>query len=106
MYEVKVHQAVGTVPITLSFAEDLTLTGTVGPVGILPAKPRISKTRIDYHARLTGAVNLGPARGKDHMVVLITKTGADRLSADIHLKSRFGFDPSMHPGALEAVRMP
>ncbi len=104
MYEVKVHKAVGTLPITLNFAENSTLTGTVGPVNILPAKPRRAKDRVDYHARLSGAVSLGPTGTKDHLVVLITKVTTDHLTADIHLKSRFGFDPSMHPGSLEAVR--
>ncbi len=106
MYEVKLDKAVGRIPVSLNIANDRTLTGMVGQASILPAMPPKSAKRVAYYARLSGAVYAGAPARMDYVVFLITGTRHDRLSGDIHLKSRFGFDPGMHPGSLELVRSP
>jgi hypothetical protein len=106
LYEVKLHQAHGPIPFTLDIAEDLTLTGTVGGARIAAATPRHTANRIDYYAVLEGRVHPASELAKDHLVILITRVDDERLSADFHLKSRFRWDMSMHPGSLEARRRP
>lgn len=105
-YEVKLRRAMEPPAFKLSIAPDLTLTGTVGTAQIGPARPAAIGTRIDYKIMLDGPVASSPLLGnKTHLIILVTAVGDDTFSADFHLKSRFGFDISMHPGSLEAVRM-
>lgn len=104
-YEVKLLRATAPPLFELSIAPDLTLTGTVGGARISPARPTAVGKRIDYEVLLDGPAGPGKfLEGKDHLVILITAMDGNSLSADFHLKSRFGFDIGMHPGSLEAAR--
>jgi hypothetical protein len=104
-YETRLQRANRPPEFELSIGPDLTLSGTVGGARIVPARPAAVGPRIDYAVVLDGPVAAGKSLdGKDHLMVLITVVGRDSFSADFHLKSRFGFDFSMHPGSLEAVR--
>lgn len=105
-YEVKLQRTAEPPTFVLAIAPDLTLSGTVGAARVAPAQPvAIGARRIDYQVVLDGAVGPGDhLKGKDHLMILITAVEGERFSADFHLKSRFGFDFSMHPGSLEAVR--
>ncbi|MFM8345733.1 MAG: hypothetical protein ACKOB5_14715 [Betaproteobacteria bacterium] len=44
--------------------------------------------------------------GKDHLVLIITPRPDGRLDADLHLKSRFGFDLATVVGHFEAQSIP
>lgn len=47
-----------------------------------------------------------PLAGKDHLVLIITPRPDGRLDADLHLKSRFGFDLATVVGHFEAQSIP
>ena len=102
-YEVKLQKDLPAPHFDLRINPDLTLSGQIGDARIRPARPRAVGPRIDYYVELDGAVANSLER-KKHVVILITDLGEDAFSADFHLKSRKGFDLSMHPGSLEAVR--
>jgi hypothetical protein len=106
LYETKVNARCGPVPMRLEFGADGTLGGHVGAATIVASKPRVQtgKARIDYHARLDRRICPEGEGGKDHLVLLITRADAKVLHADFHLKSTFGYDWGMHPGALDARR--
>jgi hypothetical protein len=104
-YEVKLLRENQAPAFDLTIALDLTLSGTVGEARIVATRPTTVGKRIDYHVMLDRPVGRGEfLKDKDHLVILITAADAASLSADFHMKSRFGFDFSMHPGSLEAVR--
>lgn len=104
-YEVKLQRGGAPPAFELAIAPDLTLSGTVGAARVVPAQPVAIGRRIDYQVVLVGAVDDGKfLKDKDHLMILVTVVDGGRMSADFHLKSRFGFDFSMHPGSLEAIR--
>lgn len=102
-YEVKLQKRLRAPHFDLRIDPDLTLSGEIGDARIRPAKPRAVGTRIDYHVELIGTVVTSLER-KKHLVILITHIDDGAFSADFHLKSRNGFDLTMHPGSLEAIR--
>lgn len=102
-YEVVLQENLQAPQFDLRINPDLTLSGQIGAARIRPAKPRAVGERIDYYVELDGAVARSLER-KKHLLILITQVHDDAFSADFHLKSRYGFDFTMHPGSLEAVR--
>lgn len=104
-YEVKLQRQADAPRFDLTIGPDLTLTGTVGTARLVPTRPRASGERVDYFVLLEGSVAQHAAlRSKDHLLILITQLAPDSFEADFHLKSSFGFDFTMHPGALHADR--
>lgn len=104
-YETKLLRANAAPVFDLTIAPDLTLSGTVGTARFAAAHPSAVGKRVDYQVLLDRPVGPGKyVREKDHLIILITAVDEDSFVADFHLKSRFGFDLSMHPGSLEAVR--
>lgn len=101
-YETKLAEAHGKLPVRLVFAPDGTLAGEIGDARFSSGKPRATKGHVEYGVKLEGAPR--PGIGKDHAIVIVTKAEGGRLSGDLHLKSRLGFDATMHPGDLEATR--
>ncbi|WP_374661742.1 hypothetical protein [Inhella sp.] len=106
-YEKKLADQHGPLPTRLHVGSDLTLSGRLGAATLPPTQPVRRRGRLDYEVSLQGAVLAeGHAAGKRQLVLLITSVGDGRLSGDFHLKTRFGWDPTMHPGALELERAP
>jgi hypothetical protein len=104
-YEVKLLRASDPPAFELTIAPDLTLSGKVGDARLAAARPIAIGKRLDYQILLDRPVGRGKyLKDKDHLIILITAVDADSLSVDFHLKGRFGFDFSMHPGSLEALR--
>lgn len=104
-YETSLQRQSEAPRFDLDIAPDLTVSGTVGQARLVPARPRAIGERIDYYLELEGSVASDQkVRGKDHLVILVTRLTAESLEADFHLKSGFSFDFTMHPGELQAVR--
>lgn len=101
-YETKLSEAHGKLPVRLVVAPDGTLAGEIGDARFSSGKPRTTKGHVEYGVKLEGAPR--PGLGKDHAIVIVTKAEGGRLAGDLHLKSRLGFDATMHPGDLEATR--
>lgn len=103
-YQVIVHEKCGLIPFDLQVDAELTLTGSIGRAKIAPATPKISKNRIDYHAKLDAEPCPDGENSKKFLVLLITETTSKTFKGDFHLKSSFGFDLSMRPGSVEGQR--
>ncbi len=104
-YEVKLQHQADAPRFDLTIGPDLTLTGTVGAARLVPTRPRAAGKRIDYYVVLEGSVaEQASLRSKDHLLILITQLAPGSFEADFHLKSSFGLDFTMHPGALHADR--
>lgn len=92
-------------PAELLFEPDLALSGRMGDAHWPRTLPTTAEaTRIEYRLRLQGVVHALPALHKPCLVVIVTRGRSSTLDADFHLKSRFGFDPSMRVGHLDVVR--
>lgn len=105
------HIRASTTPLAaeLVIAADLSLSGQIGDATMASSSP-VAKTptRLEYRIRLNRPVHAHPDLGKDHLIVIITRRdGPDGpvLDADFHLKSRFGFDPTLRVGHFDAVRV-
>lgn len=102
------HIRAGTMPLgaELEFADDLTLTGRIGNAPIPQTRPfSRTATRLEYRVRLSRPVHDHPDLKKDHLLIIVTLSPGPGLDADFHLKSRFGFDPTMRVGHFDAIPM-
>lgn len=102
------HIRARTTPLEaqLVFADDHTLTGRIGSARIPQTRPfSATTTRLEYRVRLDRPVHEHPDLKKDHLLIIVTLSPASGLDADFHLKSRFGFDPTIRVGHFDATRM-
>lgn len=90
----------------LRIDENLILSGNIGVAKIQNASPAsVSAKQVVYRALLSGPVkDIAQLSKKTHLIVIITCHTGDLLDADFHLKSRFGFDPTMRVGHMDVVR--
>ena len=105
-YETKYQQSPGRLPMRLSINEKLNISGSVGESHFVSDHIEHQSTQILVRATLSPPLAFGKDHAKDHLIILITKIGHDQLSADVHFKSSYGFDFSMHPGELKASKLP
>lgn len=89
----------------LRIERDHTLSGRIGAAHVPRSRPvTMSAGRIEYRIVLEGRVKDVKGLDKSHLVILVTPRPAGALDADFHLKSRFGFDPTMRVGHLDVRR--
>lgn len=90
----------------LSFSEDHALSGRIGDADIPPTRPHSkSPKKLMYRVLLPRPVRDLDELRKDHMIIIVTLGAGVTLDADFHLKSRFGFDPTMRAGHFDAKRV-
>ena len=105
-YETKYQQSPGRLPMRLIINEKLNISGSVGDRHFVSGHIEQQSQQIVVRATLSPPLAFGKNQAKDHLIILITKIGHDQLSADVHFKSSYGFDFSMHPGELKASKLP
>lgn len=101
---VNVQASHGGLPVRLHIEPDLSLTGTVGEARIGPSPAKVQAQRIDYRVVLDREPRPQSFFSKKHIVLLVTRAAGGTLDVDVHVKSRFGFDPTMWVAHLPARR--
>lgn len=101
-YEKKYQHNVGSLPMTFVVTDKLELSGNIGGTSFLSHKTENQEKQFLVYAKLSKPIAFAPDAPKDHLIIIMTKIDQDQLVADVHFKSRFGFDFSMHPGELKA----
>lgn len=82
------------------------ISGRIGTATVPRSMPAsVSPALVEYRIVLEGRVKDLPGLDKSHLVVLLTPRPGGALDADFHLKSRFGFDPSMRVGHFDVKRI-
>lgn len=104
-YEKQYQQIPGRIPIRLTISEKSIISGSFGDSNFISEKIERQAKQIMVWAKLDRPIRFGKDHVKDHLIILITSIRQDQLSADAHLKSRFSFDFSMHPGELKASKL-
>ncbi|MFA6312979.1 MAG: hypothetical protein WCV99_13665 [Sterolibacterium sp.] len=105
LFDKAVRAKTTPLPIEIRIEEDLAMSGSIGNARIPRSVPvSVKPPRIEYHVALEGSIRDLPQLKKSHMIVIVTRNAKDDLDADFHLKSRFGFDPTMQVGHMEVKR--
>lgn len=103
-YEKKYQQTVGQLAMTLNINEKLEISGSIGGTNFVSHKTENQDKQFLAYAKLSKPIAFAQDAPKDHIVIIITNVDQDQLMADVHFKSHFGFDFSMHPGELKASK--
>jgi hypothetical protein len=106
LFDKSVRARAAPLPTEIRIEQDLAISGTVGDAQIPRSAPiSVSEKRVEYRIVLTRPVKDLPKLKKSHMIVIVTRSADDKLDADFHLKSRFGFDPTMQVGHMDVIRV-
>lgn len=104
-FDKRIRALTGPLESRLRIAEDLSLSGKLGDATIPSTAPASrSARRLEYRIVLQGQVMQIPELVKTHLVIIVTAKPDALLDVDFHLKSRFGFDPTMLVGHYDVVR--
>lgn len=105
LFDKKLREQTTPLATTIQFHSNLDLSGSVGNARFSrTAVASSSPDKIEYRILLDGFVKDLPELRKSHLVVIVTLRKDGQLDADFHLKSRFGFDPTMRVGHFDVSR--
>jgi hypothetical protein len=97
-------------PVELEVRPDGTLSGSLGGARLAEVELYAWEEHgLEVHARIDGSIfpeGSLSSRDKDCVVLLLPTEHDGTLSGNLHLKSNFAFDLSMHVCGLELTRAP